>query len=121
MVQRTFFFRVTPKFEELVKMGILLIFDEAQNVKNKSDQAEACRTLAVYILSQTGSSRFMLLSGSPIDKEEHAINMMQLMGFIRSRRLFVYHKDSDRLELRGAQELVSYCNNVDPESTARSS
>jgi hypothetical protein len=112
------FFRVTPKFEELVRMGILLVFDEAQNVKNKSDQAEACRTLAVYILSQTGSSRFMLLSGSPIDKEEHAINMMQLMGFIRSRRLFVYHKESDRLELRGAQELVSYCNNVDPESTA---
>lgn len=111
-------FKVTPRFEELVKDGVLVVFDEAQNVKNKSVQAEACKTLASYILSQTGRSRFMLLSGSPIDKEEHAINIMQLMGFIRSHRLFIYHKESDRLELRGAQELVDYCNSIDRELTA---
>ena len=112
-----YYFKVTPRFEELVKQGVLLVFDEAQNVKNKSVQAEACKTLASYILTQTGRSRFMLLSGSPIDKEEHAINIMQLMGFIRSHRLFVYHKESDRLELRGAQELVDYCNSVNRELT----
>jgi hypothetical protein len=112
-----YYFKVTPRFEELVKQGVLVVFDEAQNVKNKSVQAEACKTLASYILSQTGRSRFMLLSGSPIDKEEHAINIMQLMGFIRSHRLFIYHKESDRLELRGAQELVDYCNSVNRELT----
>jgi hypothetical protein len=110
-------FKVTPLFEHLTKEGLLLVFDEAQNVKNKSVQAEACKTLASYILSQTERSRFMFLSGSPIDKEEHAINIMQLMGFIRSNRLFVYYKESDRLQLRGAQELVDYCNSVNRELT----
>jgi hypothetical protein len=72
----------------MIKEGCLFIFDEAQKIKNKSAQWLATRCIANTLLSIGGKSRFLLLSGTPIDKEEHAINLMQMMGFIKSVKLF---------------------------------
>ena len=86
-VLRTEFFP-SDELTKMIKEGCLFIFDEAQKIKNKSAQWLATRCIANTLLSIGGKSRFLLLSGTPIDKEEHAINLMQMMGFIKSVKLF---------------------------------
>jgi len=72
----------------IVKEGCLFIFDEAQKIKNRNAQWLATRCIADTLLKYGGKSRFLMLSGTPIDKEEHAINLMQMMGFIKSVKLY---------------------------------
>ena len=108
-------FSATPKFVELAKKGILLVLDEVHNIKNNSDQFKACKALTTALLSIGGKSRFAILSATPFDKEDHAVNLLRLMGFIQSTKLFIFHKDTQSIQLIGAQELINICrhfNNV---------
>lgn len=107
------FFKPTDLLKELISEGCLIVFDEAQKFKNKNETWKACQVLSSTVLKIGGTSRFVLLSGTPIDKEEHAINMMQMMGFIQSPRLYMFDKEERRLRLYGAQELIDYCKTVD--------
>jgi len=110
-------FTPTETLQKIVTEGTLFVFDEAQNIKNKNDQWFACKTISTYLLKYGPNSRFILLSGTPIDKEEHAINLMNMMGFIRAGRLYTYNKEERNLKLQGAQELIDYCKYVNPEKT----
>ena len=102
-------FSATPAFTELVKKGVLLVIDEIQNIKNTSDQFKACKALTTALLSIGGKSRFAMLSATPFDKEEHAINLLRVMGFIQSTKLFIFHKDTQSIQLIGAQEIINVC------------
>lgn len=110
-------FTPSATLEKIVAEGTLFVFDEAQNIKNKNDQWLACKTISTYLLKNGPNSRFILLSGTPIDKEEHAINLMNMMGFIRAGRLYTYNKEERHLKLQGAQELIDYCNFIDTDKT----
>lgn len=112
------FFTPTETLERIVSQGTLFVFDEAQNIKNKNDQWLSCKTISTYLLKYGPNSRFILLSGTPIDKEEHAINLMNMMGFIRAGRLYTYNKEERNLRLQGAQELIDYCKYINSEKTA---
>jgi SNF2 family DNA or RNA helicase len=108
-------FEATDKLKEIVKEGCLFIFDEAQKVKNKNAQWYAAKTIAETLIEISGKSRFLLLSGTPIDKEEHALNIMNMMGFIRSRKL--YTTDEGKIILIGAKELILFCEKVNKKAT----
>ena len=110
-------FSVTPYFLEWVDAGILLVIDECQRIKNDTDQNRACKTLTATICDRTSPSRFGLLSGSPFDKEEHAINVMRVMGFVREDKMYDYNRTTKKYELTGALRLISVCNLYDPEIT----
>ncbi len=110
-------FKPTELLTKLVTESTLIIFDEAQKFKNKNDQFYACKVLSESVWKIGGTSRFLLLSGTPIDKEEQAIHMLQMMGFIRSAKLFVYNKEERFLKLYGAQDLINYCNDINKEKT----
>lgn len=112
-------FSVTPLFQQMVESnaGCLLIVDEFQCVKNKNDQHMALKALCRYIYLRRGTSRIALLSGTPVDKEEQVVNMMQMLGIISHHRLYVTHKDEVLPELLGAQEMVDYANYCSPEKT----
>lgn len=110
-------FLPTEKLLQMIQEGCLVIFDEAQNIKNKNDQWLCCKAISTAILKNGGKSRFLLLSGTPIDKEEHAINLMSMMGFIRHPKLYNYNKEENSLKLFGAQELLNYCLSLEPEKT----
>jgi superfamily II DNA or RNA helicase len=110
-------FTPTPLLEEVCKEGCFFIFDEAQNIKNKNDQWLACKTITYHIIKSGGTSRFLLLSGTPIDKEEHAINLMQMMGIIRHPKLYVYNSEENILKLFGTQELINFCKFVNKDKT----
>jgi len=110
-------FSPTQELKNLVQEGCLFIFDEAQNIKNKNDQWYACNTISRFIIESGGISRFILLSGTPIDKEEHSINLMSMMGFIKSSILYKYNKEDRNLRLYGAQELIDFCKKINYEKT----
>lgn len=117
--ERVVFFTATPLLNGLLKDGALIVFDEAQKFKNKNDRFYACQALAKSVHDVGGTSRFMLLSGTPIDKEEHAINMMRMMNFIRRPILAIYDKEDRVTRLYGAQELINYCRTIDANETER--
>lgn len=110
-------FTPTPELISLINEGLLIVFDEAQKFKNKNDVWYACQALSTAVLKNGGMSRFILLSGTPFDKEEHALHMMKMMGFIRAAKLYVYDNEDRVLRLYGAQELIDYCNMIDLDAT----
>jgi superfamily II DNA or RNA helicase len=110
-------FTPTTLLEDVCRDGCFFIFDEAQNIKNKNDQWQACKAITYHIIKSGGTSRFLLLSGTPIDKEEHALNLMQMMGIIRHPKLYMYSSDENILRLFGAQELINFCRLVNKEKT----
>lgn len=115
----------TEVFEKLACDGILLILDEIHKIKNNNDQYKACKALANACLpgptssgqDNMGHSRFALLSGSPFDKEEHVVNLLRLIGYIRHPKLFTYNKDLMEIHLYGMGELIKGCESFDLEKT----
>lgn len=102
-------FSPTSQYLDLINKGILLVCDEIQNIKNNTSQYKACNSLIKPIISGGGRSRFALLSGTPFDKEEHAVNLLKLIGYIKSPRLYTYDKSTRKLILEGIQDLINIC------------
>ena len=105
-------FAATRAYLTLVEQGIMVVCDEIQNIKNSSAQYKACNAMLTPIITAGGLSRFALLSGTPFDKEEHAINLLKLIGYIRAHRLFVYIQETRELILEGMQELIDACHAI---------
>jgi hypothetical protein len=111
-------FEPTPKFTELVEEGLMMVIDEVHNLKNSSEQFRACKTLTDVINeNKSGKSRCILLSGTPVDKEEQTIRMLRLMGLIVEKRLINYSSGAGVVGLQGAAELVNRCRERDPVTT----
>jgi hypothetical protein len=112
-------FTPTERYVEIVDQGIMLILDEAQNVKNaNSAQNKSIRALTSSILeSKSGRSRFAFLSATLFDKEEHAIGILRAMSFIRKDRLSYNNPATGMIETPGITELKEICNILNPEKT----
>lgn len=112
-------FEATEKYIKLCKEGLLLIVDEIQNTKNVSDQFLAVKELAHPILQSgiSGKSRIIALSGSPIDKKEHSIVLMRMLGIMKSDVLSSFNPGTYVNELIGAQEIQDFCMEIDEQTT----
>lgn len=112
-------FLVTDKFKSFVDKGGFLVIDECHHVRNMtSDQHRAVRALTSYIAWEVKStSRFALLSATPLSKIDQIISMMRIMGYIRSEKLFKKHRDGSVI-LYGLQDLVDVCNAIDSDKTS---
>ena len=73
-------FELTDKFVKLIDQGMVMIVDEVHNLKNISEQFRACKLLTDAINQSGTASRCILLSGTPVDKEEQTMKMLRLMG-----------------------------------------
>lgn len=110
-------FRPTEKYMKLVKNGLLLIIDECHKLKNTSAQHYAIKALMKPICTEKTKSKALIISGSPFDEIDCAINFLRMTHIIRHRMLKIYHKDRGELELYGAQELIDFAREVDPDTT----
>jgi len=110
-------FEPTKEFQKLLSEGILLICDETQRIKNYSDQYKACNALVNAIINSRGKSKFGLLSGTPFEKEKHAGNMLKLLGYIKSDKLYTYDRSTRQIVLKGMQELINRCKHINPTKT----
>ena len=104
-------FYATTLFIQLVKAGVLVIFDEFQKLKNKSDQYYAAKALMSHFYTIKSNSRVAFLSGTTMDKPEHTKNFMQLVGFIERRNL--YTKIRGQIRLEGVDDLKTWARRID--------
>ena len=113
-------FYATTMFSAIISSGVLLIFDECQKVKNNSDQHKAVKALLKQFYFQDirkSRSRFALLSGTIVDKQEHVVNFMKLVGFVEAPKL--YSKYGGEVRLEGIQEVHNWATLIDREATSR--
>lgn len=113
-------FIITKKFENFVSEGGFLVIDECHHVRNMtSDQHKAVRALTNYIAwGSKSTSRFALLSATPLSKIDQIISLMRIMGFIRSDKLFKKNKDGS-IVLEGLQDLADISRSIDPVTTSK--
>ncbi len=109
-------FNPTDAYLKIINEGVFVIFDEFQKLKNESSNMYKAAKAMIhpFVVSVSTISRLILVSASPFDKSNHPINMLKYVGVIRSYRLFTFHKETNHLELQGAQELVDFCNKYNP-------
>jgi hypothetical protein len=108
-------FQPTPLYLDLVKEGTLLIVDEIQNIKNVTIQLIAVRALTQEILKE-GPSRMLLLSASPIDKINQAVEVFRGIGVLR-RALTQYNPAFSSSVWTGLRDVYNFCMTINPEST----
>jgi hypothetical protein len=101
-------FRATEKFNNLIDQGVMLVIDEIQNIKNLSNQFYACRTL-IEAISNQPKSKVILVSGSPIDKREQAVNLFRVLNILKSRELCTYRVYHRAYAYNGIQEIARFC------------
>lgn len=107
-------FTPTDKFLSMINDGILLVFDEGQNIKNDSDQGKAARALSGAIRSP---SKCAFISGSPYDKEEHSENILRFLSIITHKRLIWSNPLTGEKVPKGLLEVLDYCTHLDPVRT----
>lgn len=114
-------FAATPRLKELVRQGVLVVIDEIQNVKNVSEQFSAVKEVAVQVVRSVeddgGRSRILVLSGSPIDKEEQAVTLFRALGVMKHGRLSSFDLHSMTKTLLGMKEIRDFCHRLNPEIT----
>lgn len=109
-------FYATTLFNEIVRNRVFLIFDESQKLKNTSDQYKAAKALIQQFYVVGGNSRFALLSGSIIDKPEQAINILRMVGFIKSRNLYT-KPGRGQIRLDGVEDLHNWARYINKQAT----
>lgn len=110
-------FSTTARFRQYVAEGVLLIIDEIQSIKNVSSQFLACRTMIRAIVesfhgTHTGS-RAILLSGSPIDRQEQVVTLFRTMNVMRCDELAAYNLGRREYEWRGLRDIETHCRELD--------
>jgi SNF2 family DNA or RNA helicase len=106
-------FAPTELLKSITDEGALLVIDEIQNIKNSSAQFEACKTL-IREFGKNKKSSTLLLSGSPIDKEEQVIRLFKTMGVFTADKLSYFDIQKREMVWTGLREIVNYANKIDP-------
>jgi len=70
-------------YEQFGNRNILLILDEADNIKNKSGKNKSVDCL-INALKYNSNNKILVLSATLLDKKEHVYNMCKALGFIKS-------------------------------------
>ena len=121
--QHKVIFTPTEFYRSLLESGTLVVFDEVQHIKNKSDQFKACLGMVSPFFDTSGypmNSRYALLSASPFDSEDRVIQFLRMMGFITEKLYRVTPFTSNvELENTGIEELISACREMDNTLTAK--
>lgn len=87
-------YKATDKFKKLCQDGLFLILDECHKGTRKTRTHWACAELVRTCYKYGKTCRILLISNTPGDKLEHCIQLVRLMGFVRSKRLVQYDPSS---------------------------
>jgi superfamily II DNA or RNA helicase len=101
----------TLVLKQLISVGTLFVFDEFHNLKNTSTQNKAASTISRLVNQEVRAnpgaarSRCMMLSATPLDKVEHAVNFIRLMGLTTHHMLASYNPQTREMQPRAIEEL----------------
>lgn len=88
-------FYTTDQYYNLMKTGVLIVFDETHKAKNTSMQSEACISLVSNLITYnthnpTSKSRVALLSATPADNMTNSVPLVRLLGITTKRSMYKY-------------------------------
>ena len=113
-------FRASDTWRRFVEEGVLLVVDEIQHVKNHSTQSAACQALVKTIVEAAApNAKVLLLSGSPMDKEEQAVTLFKTLCVMKGAELSAYDVHRGVLVWKGMNDIVSFCSRLDAAETRR--
>jgi len=102
-------FVVSRKMKEMIDKGIMVVYDECHNLKNKSLQSEAACTISEYIVTHSDCSRIACLSATPIDKHEQMLQLMRIAGVITYDKFYEYDRSEREYIYTGIQQMIDFC------------
>nr|QBK91199.1 MAG: DEAD/SNF2-like helicase [Pithovirus LCPAC202] len=108
----------TEHLKQLLRSGVLIVFDEISKLKNQEAGVKAASHAIVKALIDVKSgSRIVLLSALPCDKTIHILSLMQMLGIIYDDKIYKYDTTSRKYILKGFREAINWCSHEDPEAT----
>lgn len=111
-------FYPTKYLSHIIKEGTLFIFDEMHSLKNvRADCGKAAHAIVKEVVRFNAGSRIALLSATPFDKEEHAQNLLKMIGIVIDDNYYFYDKTYNYYEPLGINEVIDWCDKVDPEAS----
>lgn len=95
--------------------GLMLIVDEAQNIKNKSSYSSNAVAAIVKAIKddETKRSKLLLLSASLFDRKEHAITFFKTIGVLTEKRLLVTNPYTKVTTWTGLNQIYQFCASLD--------
>ena len=107
-------YSTTDPFDQLIKKGTLLVFDEVHNLKNLNTlQREAALTMVRKIVEMNHCSRVALLSAYSFDKSNLCESIILLLGLTNQSNLFYYDRHV-RIHIRtGINDVTKLCKRLD--------
>ena len=113
-------YKATEEFVKLCQGGLFLILDECHKATRASRTHWACAALIRACHKYGKKCRILLISNTPADKDDHAIQLLRLSGFIRDTKLVQY--DPQRFtyhwENHGLGELMNSATKFTRDATA---
>lgn len=100
------------KFDEYVKDGMLLIFDEVQKIKNNTGTLESCHALVKSVVKHStegARSRIALLSATAIDATVQIISLIKMLGVVTEDEMYKYDRKNKQYLSIGFDQLQQYC------------
>lgn len=106
----------TEKFDNLVKGGLLLIFDEVQKVKNNTSTLYSCHALVKSVVKHSNEgarSRVALLSATPIDNNIQIVSILKMLGIVTADDMYTYNRKKKQYLSVGFEQVQQYCERFD--------
>lgn len=110
-------YQTTEYFQELVRQGILLIFDEIVYIKNQTAQLSASFALVQGLIREKNSSRIALLSALPGESDTNVESILKMLGIIKHDKLYHYNPKTYAYELLGMNDVILKCQELNPQET----
>lgn len=83
--------------------------DEIHSAKNDASlRSKAAHAMARPIVKYSTTSKVILLSATPMDKQEHAISLLKDMGML-DEEACIFEQGTGIVSLSGYNELLEYC------------
>jgi hypothetical protein len=114
-------FIITDYLKSIIAKGSLIVYDEAQDLKNSSSLSSiACFEISKYLVCTKSRSRIIILSATLTDKEKLTDAIYKLAGIITRKELFLYELGLKTYTVKGYgyEQVVNYCRRLNPTLTA---
>ena len=109
----------TEHLKQILRSGILVVFDEISKLKNQEAGVKAAsHAIVKALLDVKSGSRIILLSALPCGKTVHILSLMQMLGIIYNDQIYKYNVASKKYDLKGLQEAIDWCSLREPKITS---
>lgn len=113
-------YHATDLFDQCVRSGLLLVFDEYHKVKNENTQLASAHALVKGLVRNVragAKGRIALLSGTPCETKDSVTSTFKMLGIMLSDKPYNYNRSTKKYELTGIQEAIAKCNEYSPDET----